>query len=150
MTKLMLSENFSLAEMLESNIARRKGFVEQFTPPIAVVKNLENLVTNILQPLRTAIRQPITISSAYRCDRLNDAIGGASNSQHTTGEAVDISCNAIGNEALFAKIQEMNLPFDQLINEFNFAWIHVSFGPRHRRQIFRAVSENGKTKYLQL
>jgi hypothetical protein len=148
MTKILLSDNFTLAEMLKSSTAVRQGFVEQLTPPISVVKNLEALAKNILQPLRNAERTPILIISGYRCHRLNDFIGGSDNSQHVTGEAVDIESD--DNEALFNMIQELGLPFDQLINEFNFAWVHVSFGPRNRRQILRAIKEKGKTKYLQI
>lgn len=44
-------------------------------------------------------------------------------------------------------IIEMNLPFDQLIDEFDMDWVHVSFGPRNRRQILHAKKVNGKTIY---
>jgi zinc D-Ala-D-Ala carboxypeptidase len=147
MTYLKLSKDFTLAEMLISQDAVRHGFSEQFTPDNSVVKNLDMLVSNILQPLRDAVKAPIYVSSGYRCERVNLHIGGAENSQHILGQAADLHCYAISNEAMFYKILEIGLPFDQLINEFNFAWVHVSYSQRHRKQILEAVRENGKTIY---
>ncbi len=138
---MKLSPNFSLEEMLESQTARRKGIAEQFTPPPEVVTNLKALCKNILQPLRDTLGGPIKISSGYRCPRLNKAIGGAKNSQHMAGEAADIQGIGMTNKQLFNKIKQLGLPFDQMIWEFgndqNPAWVHVSFGPRNRRQIIK-------------
>jgi hypothetical protein len=121
--------------MLVSQDAIRHGFAEQFTPAIPAVKCLDLLVNNILQPLRDAAKCPIIVSSGYRCDRLNIYVGGQQYSQHLLGQAADIHDYEHGNEWLFQKIQEMDLPFDQLINEYNFAWVHVSFSQRYRKQI---------------
>jgi len=133
---MKLSKNFTLAEMLESQTARRHGIDEQFMPPAKVVDNLQALVKNILQPLRDKVG-PISVSSGYRCKRVNTIIKGAASSQHLTGQAADIK--GANNKALFDAIIEMKLPFDQLIWEFgtkaNPAWVHVSFGPRNRRQV---------------
>lgn len=141
---MKLSPNFTLAEMLESQTARRKGISEQFTPSPEVINSLRALCKNILQPLRDEIGGPIKVSSGYRTPRLNRAIGGARNSQHMVGEAADIQgLNGLTNRQLFNKIKQMNLPFDQLIWEFgndqNPAWVHVSFGPRNRRQVIRVT-----------
>jgi zinc D-Ala-D-Ala carboxypeptidase len=141
---MKLSPNFTLEEMLESQTARRKGISEQFTPSPEVINSLRALCKNILQPLRDAIGGPIKVSSGYRTPRLNRAIGGAKNSQHMVGEAADIQgLNGLTNKQLFNKIKQLNLPFDQLIWEFgndqNPAWVHVSFGPRNRRQVIRVT-----------
>ena len=76
-TNSPLTKNFSLHEMLISEAAARFSFTEQFEPPALVVKNLELLCTNILQPLRDAINTPVHVSSGYRCPRVNTFIGGA-------------------------------------------------------------------------
>lgn len=149
-TFLKLSKDFTLAEMLRSDVATRMGFDEQFSPPIEVIRGLEQLTENILQPLRDAARSPIRVTSGYRCDRVNTAIHGAQGSQHVNGEAADIENYELGNEFLYNEILRLNLPFDQLINEFNFAWVHVSYSNRHRRQLLKAIRENGKTKYILL
>jgi len=138
---MRLSPHFTLAEMLESQTARRKNITEQFNPPPEVITNLRLLCKNVLEPLRMAVGQPIKVSSGYRTLRLNRAIGGARNSQHLVGEAADIQGITLTNRQLFNKIKQLKLPFDQLIWEFgndqNPAWVHVSFGPRNRRQILR-------------
>ena len=138
---MQLSSNFTLAEMLESQTARRHGFDEQFRPSKSAVNNLKLVADNILQPLRNHTGQPIRISSGYRCRRVNTQVGGAANSQHVTGNAVDIISASpnVSNATLFELIQRLKLPYDQLIWEFgtriNPAWVHVSFSNRHRRQI---------------
>jgi zinc D-Ala-D-Ala carboxypeptidase len=147
-----LSKNFSLREMLVSETAARFNFTEQYEPPPAVVKNLEQLCLKILQPLRDSLKYPIHVNSGYRCPRTNTSIGGASKSQHLTGHAADIEDYQNGNEYLLRKIVELKLPFDQIINEFGFKWVHVSFDPkRNRRQILEAVKDkNHKTVYKTL
>ena len=136
---MILSPHFSLAEMLESQTARRKGITEQFSPPAEVIENLKALCTHILEPLRIEIGKPIGISSGYRCAKLNRAIGGAKKSQHVLGQAADLKATWMTHASLFHTIQEMKLPFDQLIWEYGTkeepAWVHVSYGERHRRQV---------------
>lgn len=146
---IQFTKNFSLYELIESQQARRFSFDEQFNPPESVIRNLESLCKNILQPLRDAINTSITISSGYRCLRVNTSIGGAGNSQHLTGHAADIQCFKTGNELLLKKIATLELPFDQLINEFSYAWVHVSYDKnRMRRQILEATKNpNHKTIY---
>lgn len=146
-----LSSNFSLREMLVSQTAVRKGFTEQFEPSEEVIANLEALCKNILQPLRDALGHPIHVNSGYRCLRVNKDIGGAPKSQHLTGHAADIEDFKNGNEQLLRKIVELQLPFDQIINEFSYQWVHVSFDPqKHRRQVLEAVKEDGRTVYKPL
>lgn len=133
-----LTENFTLDEMLKSQTAIRKGIAEQFNPPAHVVQALEKLCVNILEPLRAECG-PIKVNSGYRSPKTNAAVGGAKTSQHLHGEAADIEGVNVSNATLFRKIQEMGLPFDQLIWEYGTqtepSWVHVSFGPRNRRQV---------------
>jgi zinc D-Ala-D-Ala carboxypeptidase len=135
-----MTKHFTLNEFIESQTARRRGIDEQFRPPAHIRKNLQALAENILEPLR-AHTGPIRISSGYRCKRLNAAVGGSISSQHMQGQAADIisADSNISNATLFNLIISLNLPFDQLIWEYgtkiNPAWVHVSFGPRNRKQI---------------
>lgn len=127
---------FTINELTKSATAARKGIDN--TPDATVKKNLELLVENILDPLREAWGAPIIVSSGYRCPKLNRAVGGAKASQHMLGQAADIhtvSDKPADNKKLFDLIRSLKLPFDQLINEYNYNWVHVSFGPRNRRQI---------------
>lgn len=96
---------------------------------------LTALVDNVLDPLRRAWGAPITVTSGYRCTRLNAAVGGAANSHHLRGMAADITAGTRDdNRRLFALALALNLPFTQLIDEKNMAWIHISHDPADLRR----------------
>ena len=127
---------FTIKELTKSDIAKRSKINN--IPTIQEKNNLISLVENILDPLREAYGKPIIVTSGFRCERLNKLVNGSRTSQHQTGQAVDIrSVEDTGeeNKKIFDLILELNLPFDQLINEYNYDWIHVSYSPRNRRQI---------------
>lgn len=129
---------FTFEELCKSATARRLNINN--TPNPQIKQNLQALVDNVLDPLRTAWKQPIIITSGYRSEALNKAVGGAKKSQHTLGQAADIktvSDTITDNKKLFELIKQLNLPIDQCINEYNYNWIHVSFSPRHRRQYLK-------------
>ena len=127
---------FSYEELTKSIIAKNKGINN--TPSTEIKKNLKALVDNILDPLREAYGKPITVTSGYRCPKLNTAVKGAKNSQHVKGQAADI--NGVKdlrseNKKLFDLVIKLNLPYDQLIDEYNYNWVHVSFSDKPRKQI---------------
>ena len=131
-----MGKYFSIAELTKSSTAIKKKINN--TPTKEVENNLNQLIDNILDPLREAWGQPIIVGSGYRCEALNKAVGGAAHSQHKLGQAADIHTKsdlAEDNKKLFELIKQLKLPFDQLINEYNYNWIHVSYSPRNRRQI---------------
>lgn len=134
-----ITKDFPLADFLESQIARRNKITEQFRPDPYVIKNLTLLSVKILQPLRDHIKAPIIISSGFRCPRVNEKAKGSLTSQHMTGQAVDIYSTKISNAKLFKLIQDLDLPYDQLIWEFGNkqepAWVHVSYSLKPRKQI---------------
>lgn len=126
---IQLSKNFTLDEMCASSTAKAKRIDN--TPPAQIVVNLTYLCEHVLQPLRDHENKPIHVSSGYRCPVLNAAVGGVANSQHMTGEAVDIqsSGDKKRDNERFAWMMN-NLDFDQLIMEHNKSgvyWIHVSY-----------------------
>jgi uncharacterized protein YcbK (DUF882 family) len=126
-------KHFTLNELTRSVTARRLGIDN--TPPPAAVASLNRLVEQVLDPLREAWGGPIHVNSGYRCPALNRAIGGAPRSQHMKGEAADITVGSqLDNARLYHLLMQLQLPVDQAINERDFAWIHVSCGPRNRRQ----------------
>jgi zinc D-Ala-D-Ala carboxypeptidase len=88
--------------------------------------NLIFLADNLLDKAREKLGSPIKVTSGFRSLTVNKKVGGAYNSQHTKGEAVDLVCN--NNAKLFQILSKMN--FDQLIWEKGTdrqpAWIHVS------------------------
>jgi hypothetical protein len=123
----LLSEHFGIDEFCRSNAAIRLGV--DMTPPPAVVACLTLLAVNSLEPLRAHLGKPIRITSGYRPVALNQAIGGARNSQHVLGQAADIQVDGMTPLEVCHAIIEAKLPFDQLIHEFD-AWTHVSFNPK--------------------
>ena len=128
---------FSIRELSSSATAVRKGIDN--TPDAKAKANLTALVANLLDPLREKWGKPIVVTSGYRCAKLNRAVGGAKNSQHTTGEAVDIrtlSDSRAENRKLFELVRTSGLPYDQLIDEYGYDWLHVSFrNGANRRQV---------------
>lgn len=129
---------FTIKELTKSDVAIRKGINN--TPSEQELKNLVDLVENILDPLREAYGKPIIVTSGYRCDRLNKVVGGSNKSQHKFGQAVDIRTvedTVEENKKLYDLIIKLNLPFDQLIDEHNFDWVHVSYSSKHRKQLLK-------------
>lgn len=125
---------FTITELSQSSTATQKGIDN--TPNPDIIKNLESLVEHILDPLREKFGKPIIVNSGYRCPALNKAVGGSKTSHHMTGLAADITGGSVAkNRILFSLIQELDLPFDQLIDEKNYKWIHVSFSEKPRKQI---------------
>lgn len=135
------SRYFSYWEMTRSRTAQKLHLNNE--PTEEQLRNLQALVTNVLDPLREAWGGPITVTSGFRSRQVNSAVGGAKNSQHWLGQAADIICaeGPRSTRALGEYIIDLHLPFDQLIFEGESArvlacqWIHVSYGPRNRRQV---------------
>ena len=144
---MQLSKNFSLAELTVSQEAARSGLKN--TPSHDQTLALIALCQNVLQPLRDRIRRPIVITSGFRSVSINRRIGGASASQHCKGQAADFIVPGLELRNVIQLMRNMELPYDQLILEFG-RWIHVSYGPRHRRQVLEAKLEGGKTVFKEI
>ena len=146
---MKLSKNFALSEITHSNTAKRLGIDNE--PTETHLQNMQHLVDNLLQPLRDAVG-PIRVSSGYRNPTLNRAIGGSRSSQHCKGEALDLQFWQMGemnNKVIYDWILQSGLEFDQMINEFDFAWIHISLKKKgSRKQVLEAFKDDeGDTKY---
>lgn len=147
-----ISKHITYNEAIKSNTALILGINNE--PNETELKKMVLLANNVFEPLRKWYGKPILISSFFRSERLNSKILGSKNSQHTKGEAMDIQDFKAKSEnaKLFFYIKD-NLDFDQLIWEFgndkNPSWVHVSYsGTKNRKQVLRAVKNNGKTKYI--
>jgi len=139
---MQLTANFSLAELTVTD--RNMPNV----PSEAEVASLRSLAEMILQPLRDALGKPVRVNSAFRSEAVNRAVGGTATSQHRLGQAADIHVPGMTSVEVAKKIVALGLPFDQVIEEFG-SWVHVSYGPRRRRQQLTAVKRSGKTVYVQ-
>ena len=147
---MKLSEHLDLAEVTRSTDAKRRGISNE--PTAEHIENFKIIAEKIFEPIRKHFGVPIFISSGYRSSALNKAIGGASSSQHLLGQALDLDMDGtsggVTNKMVFEYIKN-NLDFDQLINEFNYSWVHVSYNTKgkQRKQVLRAVKTGGKTAY---
>lgn len=139
MNDIQLSKNFWLSEFTHSQSAIRQCVNN--APCVSTVKNLKALCINLLQPLRDELGCPIIISSGYRSPQLNKIIGGANNSQHVRGQAVDFTVPNMTLVAVIEMIQK-NFPFDQLILEFG-SWIHVSYCSEYNRKQVLTINHHG-------
>ena len=89
--------------------------------------NLRILSIKVLQPSRDFLGVPIFVNSGFRSRKVNESVGGAWNSEHTLGTAVDITTrNRANNIRLYDYIRD-NCTYNQLINEYDYSWIHVSY-----------------------
>lgn len=127
---------FSAEEMTHSGYARKHGLRNEPSTQ-KQWDALQALGEAVLDPARERLGAPITINSGYRSEAINRAVGGAKGSQHTKGEAVDVTCK--NNMRLLCILQTMD--YDQLIPYLDkknvIRWIHVSFRAEHnRRQYF--------------
>ena len=146
---MQLTEHFNLNELLQSQSAVRLGYDEQFSPPDSVKENLGDLCISLLEPLRVKLNASIYISSGYRCERVNSAIGGANRSQHCKGQAVDTTAQGLTVEEWYQFVKNSGFVFDQLIQEFD-KWVHISYTGvgQNRMQCLRAIKVDGVTKYI--
>ena len=156
---MRLSKNFTLNEFLVSNVATRRNISNQ--PTKEGIVEMQNLCQFLLQPIRDGLG-PLRINSGWRSIDLNKAIGGAykivdgeyvASSQHCKGQAADLkyvdSDGCVDNQQIWDFVIESGLEFDQMINEFDWTWIHISFNKgKNRKQLLEAYrGANGRTKY---
>jgi len=145
-----LSRNFSLQELIKSDIAIRKGIDNN--PNADQIEKLKRLCENVLQPVRDQFGR-VKVTSGYRSSELCVAIGSSINSQHAKAEAADFEVLGVDNAEVADWIHKY-LETDQLILEFytpgepNSGWIHASWIPyQPRRQFMHAYREDKKVKY---
>ena len=151
---MILSKNFSKAELCKSQTAIRMGLVNIASDD--QTENLRLLCERVLQPVRDHFNHTVTISSGFRDPVLSRKIGSSEKSQHCKGEAADLEIFGVANNELADWIKE-NLMFDQLILEYytpgepNSGWVHVSYTKEinaNRKEYLMAIKNiSGKTEY---
>lgn len=143
---MLLSKNFTLEEMIHSNMAKKLGIDNSLCPinDHLIIARLDVLCRYVLQPIRDSFGKPVIVSSGYRCPELNKAVGGSLKSQHMDGEAADIEISGVSNLELATYVKDM-LDFDQLIlenytlGEPQSGWVHISWTNENRRREVRTI-----------
>lgn len=129
---MKIGKYLSLDEIKKSAYAIRHGIANE--PAGEQISNIVRLAVNVYDEVCDHFGIKIPFSSWYRNDAVNRGINGSKNSQHITGEAVDLDVDCSGlsitNSQIFFFIMN-NLEFDQLIWEYGNddepAWVHVSY-----------------------
>lgn len=141
------STHFSYSEFTFSQTAARMGREVVIEPSSLVEIHIKELCLNVLEPLRAHLNRPIRITSGYRPEWLNKAIGGSASSQHMIGQAADIVVDGVPPDLVAKTLIDAGIEFDQLIVEFG-RWVHVSFNfGRNRGEALKASKVNGETVY---
>ena len=119
-------KHFSWDELTHSNIAKSKG-IDNSIKDEEIRNNLIALVMMVLDPARDRYGDEIRVNSAYRNPEVNKLAKGQPDSQHVKGQAADLTTGSKeGNKRLYEIIKELG-NYDQLINEYDFSWVHVSY-----------------------
>lgn len=115
-----MTPHFTLAELSHTDHRTLDN-----TPNETERANLQRLA-EFLELVKVALGgKPIMVNSAFRSKAVNDAVGSKDTSQHRLGCAADIRVPGMTPDAVVRAVIAANLPFDQIIREFD-AWTHIS------------------------
>ena len=148
-----LSQHFRLGEMVKTKYKTEDGNI----PSRVAIENLKR-ICSWLEELRYSYNtlycltpgedydesrnvEPIIINSGYRSPAVNQLAGGAQNSNHLTGCAVDIRCAGKEQMIRYAGIlldiaDGTKQDYDELILEQHgtVCWLHFAVRPKDNRR----------------
>jgi len=143
MPTTMLTPHFTLEEFTASQTASRLGISN--IPTGQAMDNVKRTAETMERVRELLGGKPILISSGYRSPEVNRAVGGAANSAHLSGLAVDFTCPGFGDpldicHALEARLQDLRV--DQLIYEFS-SWVHLGLAAGDPRLMMLTIDSSG-------
>jgi hypothetical protein len=127
-----ISKHITFKEATFSATAQRLGIKNE--PTLEHLKAMMTVSEKCFEPLREWYGKPLRINSFYRGKDLNKAVKGSATSQHCKGEAIDIDAGSVAENKKIHDWIKNNLEFTQLINEYNYSWIHVSYDPKNLKK----------------
>lgn len=133
---------FKVREFIYSATAEKLGINNM--PNELVMANLSILANSLLLKPRMKMDIPFVVSSGYRCEALNKAVGGVKNSYHLQGKACDlVFCDKrLLQEAAKLIVQQPLCDLVLLENaKSSHPWLHVqwSYTPRHKFQVLEHI-----------
>lgn len=127
-----ISKHITFKEATFSATAQRLGIKNE--PTLEHLKAMITVAEKCFEPLREWYGKPLRINSFYRGKELNKAVKGSLTSQHCKGEAIDIDAGSVAENKKIHDWIKANLEFTQLINEYNYSWVHVSFDAKNLKK----------------
>ena len=133
---MRLSKSFTLEEL--SGTTKKEFLKENRQEAIENLQLIEDLAY-FAEQVRAFINVPMIITSGFRCDKLNEAVGGAKHSQHRFFRAIDFIPKGMSIDEAFSRLKMSNLVYKQLIKERSGSseWIHVSMGYERENLIYK-------------
>jgi len=129
-----ISKHITFNEATKSPTAIRNGIKNE--PNAQELSNMKLVAEKCFEPLREWYGKPIKINSFFRCEKLNTLVKGSKTSQHVEGKAIDMDAGSKQENKKIFEWCKANLVFDQIINEYDYSWIHISYNAsKNRNQI---------------
>ena len=135
---------FIVDELTRSSKADSLGIDN--TPDKESLSNIQHTITQ-LDKVRAYLNQPMLISSGYRCPTLNKAVGGAKDSFHLKGCAVDFTSPKYGTTTQIVQaLIKSDIEYDKLILEYpnkDRTWVHIQFNPSGANRRINLITTDG-------
>lgn len=112
---------FTIKELSQTSVSQDNH------PGLKETENLKLLVEKVLDPLREMYGKSIHVNSGFRNPIVNRKVKGALNSDHLYGYAADITGGSKEENKKLYELIKTKLTYKQLINEYDYSWIHVSY-----------------------
>ena len=129
-----ISKHITFEEATKSPTAIRNGIKNE--PNAQELSNMKLVAEKCFEPLREWYGKPIKVNSFFRCEKLNTLVKGSKTSQHVEGKAIDMDAGSKQENKKIFEWCKANLVFDQIINEYDYSWVHISYNAsKNRNQI---------------
>lgn len=140
-----LTPHFTVEELIHTDTGLPND------PPLSLAGNIFRLA-DTLEQVRELAGVPLHVSSGYRSERVNRAVGGVDTSEHLFGRAADFVPMGMDIGHVFGLIQRSGIVWNQLIHEHSAhsEWIHLSIPCAHepgKHEVMVSQVENGKMRY---
>jgi hypothetical protein len=133
----MISKHITYEEATESPTAKRYGIKN--VPNETELANMKRVAEKCFEPLREWYGKPIKINSFFRCDQLNTLVGSKPTSYHRLGMAIDMTAGGKEENKKLHDWCAKNLKFTELIDEYNFSWLHIAYNPARLTNTLKVI-----------
>jgi len=133
----MISKHITYEEATESPTAKRYGIKN--VPNEMELANMKRVAEKCFEPLREWYGKPIKINSFFRCDQLNTLVGSKPTSYHRLGMAIDMTAGSKEENKKLHDWCAANLKFTELINEYDFSWVHIAYNPARLTNTLKVI-----------